>query len=84
LATIDVLLRAPAHHAPPTNQHDTGFLAGLAGGWHALAAVAAGAFTVVGAVLPFAVLLVLLGVPAWLLVRRLLRRRTETPAPTEP
>jgi hypothetical protein len=84
LATIDVLLRAPAHHAPPPNQHDTGFLAGLAGGWHALAAVAAGAFTVVGAVLPFAVLLVLLGVPAWLLVRRLLRRRTETPAPTEP
>ena len=80
LATIDVLLRSPAHHAPPPNRHDTGFLAGLAGGWHALAAVAVGAFTVVGAVLPFAVLLALLGVPAWLLVRRAARRRT--PAPT--
>jgi hypothetical protein len=83
LATIDVLLRAPAHHAPPVERHDTGFLAGLAGGWAALSRVAIGAFTVVGAVLPFAAVLALLGVPAWLLVRRALRRRTE-PAPTEP
>jgi cytochrome c oxidase assembly factor CtaG len=35
-------------------------------------------------VLPFAAVLALLGVPAWLLVRRAARRRTEQPAPTEP
>ena len=32
--------------------------------------------TVTGAILPFAVVLGLLGVPAWILVRRLARRRT--------
>ncbi len=37
--------------------------------------------TVVGAVLPFALVLALIGVPAWVLVRRLLRGRSATALP---
>lgn len=48
----------------------TGFRAGLASGWDALAAFATGLSTVLGALLPFAVLVLLLGFPAWLLLRR--------------
>ena len=59
---------------------ETGFLPGLEDGWKALTTVGAGLATVAGAVLPFAVVLALLGLPVWRVVRRVLRRRPERPA----
>ncbi len=73
MATIAVFLSTPDKYVAPA---DGGFLPGLRAGWHALAATVAVALTVVGAVLPFAVVVAVLGVPAWLLVRRLRVRRT--------
>lgn len=54
---------------PPVPQ--TGFLAGLAAGWKALKSFTVGLLTVVGALLPFLVVLALIGAPvAWLVRRR--------------
>ena len=58
----------------------TGFLAGLAAGWHGLVAVAVGLATAAGALLPWLVVLLVLAVPGWPLVRRLRRHRA---APAE-
>ena len=52
------------------NEDARGFLAGLEDGWTALKTSTAVLLTVVGAVLPFALVLTLLGVPLWLVVRR--------------
>ena len=60
---------------------DLGFLAGLGGGWTAFLASARVLLTVLGAVLPFAVVI---GVPLWLLLlwrRRVRARRTPPPGP---
>ncbi|MFG1714369.1 DUF4349 domain-containing protein [Micromonospora sp. NPDC049203] len=60
---------------------DLGFLAGLGGGWSAFLASARVLLTVLGAVLPFAVVI---GVPLWLLLlwrRRVRARRTPPPGP---
>jgi hypothetical protein len=74
MSTLNLELQRPPRAATPAPDHDEGFLAGLRGGWEALAASAVVLLTIVGAVLPFAVLLLLVGVPVWLLVRRLVRR----------
>ena len=58
-----------------------GFLAGLGSGWDALKSFLIGGATVVGAVLPFAILLLVLGVPAWILLRNLARRRPPVASP---
>jgi uncharacterized protein DUF4349 len=61
----------------------TGFLAGLEGGWKAFTASVVVLLTAIGAVLPFAVVLVVLGVPLWWAYRR--RRQASTPSsPTAP
>ena len=70
------LTTQPAVIVPP--QPATGFFAGLKGGWSAFVASVAVMMTVVGAVLPFAVLVALLGLPVWWFVRR---RRVGTPPP---
>jgi uncharacterized protein DUF4349 len=76
MGTITVRLSTPSHYAPPPSPLDhAGFLAGLRGGWHALAGAGVLLVTVLGAALPFAVVLAALGVPGWLIVRALLRRR---------
>ncbi|MGO4342806.1 DUF4349 domain-containing protein [Pedococcus sp. 2YAF34] len=62
----------------PKKADDTGFLAGLRSGWHAFAGSVTVVLTVVGAVVPFAVLFALVGLPLWWVVRR---RR---PAPVAP
>jgi Domain of unknown function (DUF4349) len=65
---------------PPVKKHDEGgFLGGLHDGWHAFVTGAKAVATAVGALLPFAVLLLVLGVAARLLWPRI--RRT---APTPP
>jgi hypothetical protein len=79
LSTIQVTLTHPAKPAHKDHKA-TGFLAGLEGGWHALGDTAVVVGTVLGALLPFAVLLALVGVPVWMVVRR--RRVVPPPAPT--
>jgi hypothetical protein len=54
----------------PDRDDDQGFVAGLATGWTALKGATVAVLTVLGAVLPFATMLALLGVPVWLVVRR--------------
>jgi hypothetical protein len=77
LSTIDVTIsRTAPPPAVPRSEDASGFVAGLGGGWHALTAFAVVAATVLGALLPWLVVLALLGVPAWVLVRRTRRRAT--------
>ena len=76
LSTINVYLSRPSTHV--TTHETKGFLAGLENGWHALGGATVLALTVLGAVLPFAVVLALFGVPLWLVVRR--RRVAPPPA----
>ncbi len=74
LSTLTVTL-TPSVAPGPTTSRQTGFLAGLAGGWTALLASLTVLLTVVGAVLPFAVLAALVAVPAWSWWRRRQRAR---------
>ncbi|KQP66262.1 DUF4349 domain-containing protein [Nocardioides sp. Leaf285] len=78
LSTITVrLARTPDPSSDQRPEEDrSGFLAGLAAGWDGLSSVAVGAATALGAVLPFAVVALLLGVPLALLVRSLRAGRT--------
>lgn len=85
MATISLTLALPEKVvAPPGPLDDAGFLAGLRNGWEALEDAVVVSLTVVGAVLPFAVVLALVGVPVWLLVRSTARRRTATAVPAGP
>jgi len=83
LSTITVHIertKKPGKDDPDTD--DTGFFAGLENGWDALTKFGTGVATVAGAVLPFALVFGLIGVPVWLVWRRLGRRRTpQPPAP---
>jgi hypothetical protein len=84
MATIDVSMTQPRTRtatAPPDT--GSGFVAGLHRGWNALTALVAATLTVVGALLPFVAVAALLGIPVWLFVRRLTRRRTAPAAPVE-
>ena len=67
LSTISVQLSRPGE-APEDEAR--GFLAGLGDGWDALGNTTVVLLTVVGAVLPFAVLVALVGVPVWMVLRR--------------
>jgi hypothetical protein len=79
LSTIQLTLTHPAKKkAHKESHHATGFLAGLDGGWRALGGTAVVVGTVLGALLPFAVFLALVGLPVWMVVRR---RRTVVDAP---
>lgn len=70
-STVDIDMRVPEAVAKKKDTlDDAGFLSGLSAGWHALRnAILVGA-TVVGALLPFAAVLLLVGVPLWLFLRR--------------
>ena len=71
LSTITVFLEQKPDPRKKAEAEDAaGFLVGLRAGWDALTTFTTGVITVVGALLPFTVLLVLLGVPAWVLLRR--------------
>jgi len=82
LSTITVFLEQ-TEKAVPVEQDEAGFLAGLERGWEALGRAATVLATGLGAVLPFMVVLLLLGVPAWLLLRSVLRRRQAEPLPAD-
>jgi hypothetical protein len=79
LSTVTVHLvaeEAPAP-APAANETDRGFLTGLKNGWSAFAGTVEWLLTVVGAVLPF-LLIVLPLLAGWFYLQR--QRRTGTPA----
>jgi hypothetical protein len=79
LSTITVYLSRPVVHT--TTHEAKGFLAGLENGWDALGGTTVVALTALGALLPFAVLLLVLGVPLWLVVRRRWARVSAGSAP---
>jgi glycerol-3-phosphate acyltransferase PlsY len=89
-ASITLSLTSPPrvvthhHHKAATKHHDSGFLAGLNGGWHAFLTGAKAVATAAGAVLPFAVLLLVLGLGARVLWPRLRPTRAPAPAPAPP
>lgn len=77
LSTITLVLLGPDADVEKVAEPETGFLAGLKGGWRAFLASLDVLLTVLGALLPW---LVALGAPAWVavwLIRRL-RRRART------
>ena len=82
LSTITVDITAK--HDPTAEKKDddepAGFLTGLKGGLDALGGTAVALATVVGALLPFAVVLMVLGLPVWVV----LRRRRTAPQPAAP
>ncbi|MFG2047181.1 DUF4349 domain-containing protein [Micromonospora sp. NPDC048935] len=79
LSTITVTLVGPAAKAAE-EKTETGFLVGLRGGWKAFVASLTVLLTVLGALLPW---LVLLGVPVAVLLL-VLRRRRKVSLPTAP
>lgn len=76
LATVTVSIEATSE--PPDDDDDRGFLAGLGGGWDAFVSAGAVALTVLGAIVPFAILLAVVGYPVLVLVRR--NRQSGAPA----
>lgn len=80
LSTVHLSLSRPAKDE---DVDESGFLGGLERGWDALGDSAVAVATGVGAVLPFAAVLALVGVPAWLLVQRRRHLRV-TSAPAAP
>jgi hypothetical protein len=83
LSTITVYLEQAEDAVPaPQQDDDNAFVAGLKSGWHALSTLGAGLATVGGALLPFALVALLLGLPGWVVARRWLARHPwRRPAP---
>jgi len=75
LSTITVDIERTPEAATKEEKEEAGFLAGLTGGLSALGATVTALATVLGALLPFAVVLAVLGLPLWVVVRRGARRR---------
>jgi uncharacterized protein YigA (DUF484 family) len=88
MSTITAHLSVARRDTPPPGHDDSGFLPGLRSGWHALTVVVVGVATALGAVLPFAGALALVGLPVWLLVRRVsassARGRSRSGEPADP
>jgi hypothetical protein len=86
-ATVSLTLLGPKprKHAAAVekSRQQHGFLAGLGAGWHGLRIVVTGILTVLGAVLPFAVVAAVLAAAGYLARRRLRRllRRGSRPTP---
>ncbi len=80
LATVTVTLQRTPEDEPGDGPGDGGFLAGLAGGWDALRGALVVAATMLGALLPFALVIALLGIPVLLVARAARRRRPVVPA----
>lgn len=76
-ATLTVDLRTPAVVPPPPPGEPNAFLDGLSSGWHAVTASTAVVLTVLGALLPIAVVVAVLGAPVLWWLRR--RRRAAGP-----
>jgi hypothetical protein len=81
MSTIKVNIERKPDPKKAAPKDDDGFLSGLSAGWNGLKTTVVAVATVVGAVLPFAAVALLLGVPVWLLARRLRRSPAVAPAP---
>jgi len=81
LSTISVYLEReePAPKIEKKKEDHNAFVGGLISGWDALSTVGAGLATSFGAVLPFLVVLLLVGLPLWPVVRRFRPRRLPAP-----
>jgi hypothetical protein len=86
MSTITLTMSTPHTYVPPPDAlKDAGFLSGLEAGWNALGDFVVVVLTVLGALLPFLVAGVLVGIPAWFGLRAMLRRRhLTTPPPALP
>jgi hypothetical protein len=73
-AQATVTVRLYDDNAPAPVEEQSGFLAGLSAGWDAFTGALVVALTVLGALLPFLLLLAPVGLVAWVVVRR--NRRT--------
>lgn len=80
--TLSLLSGAAPVEKPPATHHRTGFIGGLRNGWDAFTTAAGALATALGAVLPFAVLILALAVVARLLWPRLRTQPVSTPTPT--
>lgn len=69
MSTITVYLEQRGKDTPEP-EDESGFMAGLRSGWDALGGATVRLLTVLGAVLPFALALTVIGYPVWVLVRR--------------
>jgi len=78
MSTLTVYLEPtpekPAPATKPKQDDDVAFVGGLKDGWDALGALGAGLATVSGALLPFAFVAILVGVPTSVVVRRWVAR----------
>ena len=82
LGTLEVNVSGRAATVPAERKDETrGFLEGLQAGWDGLSEAFVIASTGLGAVLPFAVLVALLGIPALVWRRRRVTSQPATPAP---
>ncbi|HET6988442.1 MAG TPA: DUF4349 domain-containing protein [Kribbella sp.] len=79
LATLTLTVTAKGQPPAAAEDPDRGFLAGLKGGWSAFTATFSALATALGAVLPFLVLLALIGVPLWRFRHRLRRQPAALP-----
>jgi hypothetical protein len=80
LATLNLVMTEPGKVAPVEKKEDTGFLAGLRGGWKAFTATFSALATAVGALLPFLIVFALIGIPLWR-YRHRFRKATPAAAP---
>ena len=74
LVTLTVRLSASGG---PVDEEETGFLASLEAGWNALLVFGGGLISIFGVLLPWLVVLAVIGIPVWFLWRR---RRSLAPA----
>jgi hypothetical protein len=70
MSTITVVVSRAPHSGAGRHHEAGGFVGGLRHGWHALQAVGNAIAAGVGAALPFGVPLLVVGAPAWWLLRR--------------
>jgi hypothetical protein len=85
MSTISLDISVPPTHTAPAGPVDhAGFVTGLEHGWSALTGTVVVALTAVGAVLPFAVVLALLGLAGLWWVGRTSRGRPATPVESPP
>jgi hypothetical protein len=76
LSTVTVFIeRTPEKKAD--DKDEAGFLRGLSAGWNGFVAAMVGLATVLGFLLPFALVVALFGVPVWMFLRNARRRRPE-------
>ncbi|GIH76656.1 DUF4349 domain-containing protein [Planobispora longispora] len=80
MATLTLNLIGPAAEIPEPVEEPGGFLGGLEAGWESFVSAVKIGLTVLGALLPWLLVIV----PVWLAVAFLLRRRRNRPAPGLP